>query len=261
MPTSPWRHGRRTTSRVLLVATALAAVPAGAAHAAASADAAAPAASARAAATPGVQSRVFRISIKGTQTTEWEQHHAPVGRCDQSSDGVGRETATFRTRKPVRMQVQRFGGANSVLFGGAKGNALAAKGKVDRTADILLGDFDPLCKGTGGGGTSAPDCGARDANLQLRLSFVPSRRHGGIWMQGDFFTLYQNCPLLGTGFPEILTDNTNGKPVTAKIPAADLFDRSIGKHIVIARGERTAKDAETEWTTRVRWEITLRPVT
>jgi hypothetical protein len=234
----------------------LAAVPAGVAEAA---DA--PSADARAAATPGIQSRAFRVSIKGTQTTTWEQHHAPIGQCDQGSDGVGRETATFRTRRPVRMLLRRFGNANSVLFSARdKSNALAATGKVNRTAEILLGDLDPRCEGTGGGGFIAPDCGARDADLKLRLSFVPSRRDGGIWMQSDFFTLYKNCPLLGPGFPEILTSNTNGKPVTAKIPAKDLFDRSVGKHIVIARGEQTAKDAETDRTTSVRWEITLRAI-
>ena len=38
----------------------------------------------------------------------------------------------------------------------------------------------------------------------------------------------------------------------------DLFDRSIGKHIVIGRGTRRVDNAGSVWTTKIRFEVTLK---
>jgi hypothetical protein len=216
-----------------------------------------PAAAAQAAPTPGMEKQFFRVEVKGKQTTTWSQFYAPQGQCDQGVTGSGSETATFRTPRSYRLPVQRIG-KDYVLFGDEYGSEVGVMGKTTRTARMEYTPLDPKCHGTGGGEIAPPDCGTKRGAIRIGFGWNVSGRPGIVLTDGDILDFYKNCPLLGTPFPQLQDVDTGLEPIVARIPAKDLFDRSIGKHIVIGRGQRSVDNAGSVWTTKIRFEVTLK---
>jgi hypothetical protein len=170
--------------------------------------------------------------------------------------GSGKETATFRTPRSSRMQVQRIG-KDLVVIGGRHGSEVAVTGRTTRAADLEYTPLDPRCHGTGGGEIAPPDCGTKRASFRVAFAWNVSGRPGIVIRDAGGSDPFTNCPVLGTAFPELQDLDTNLQPIVARIPAGDLFDRSIGKHIVIARGKRAVDNAGDVWTTKLRFEVTL----
>jgi hypothetical protein len=230
----------RTARRLAALALLATAVPAAAAQAAA----------------PGVQTRSFRVELKGTQTTTWSQFYAPQGKCDQGVTGSGTEHATFRTPRATKVQVRRIG-KEYVVFGGMQGAEVGVVGKTTRSADMEYTPFDPKCGGTGGGELAPPDCGTKRGPFRVGLAWNATGRPGIVLRNGKLLDFYENCPLLGTAFPQLQDVDTSLEPIVAAIPAKDLFDRSIGKHIIVGRGKRSVDNSGDQWTTKLRFEVTL----
>jgi hypothetical protein len=213
----------------------------------------------------GIRTAVFKVSFEGRQSNEWTNHHEKTQQCDYNIDGEGDETMRFASKRPTRVVVTSFPGAPSMLIrvkGSLStdigGNDLDYKGKATRHAKTVISGWDPKCGGKGGGGYATPDCGTRRfGDGSALLSFQPGDRltlGGGIL---PAVPLFKDCPLLGTGAPDLLDTNSAFKPITSKWPRSEVFDKSHRKFIIIGRGKQVRKDAETSDTTRIRWEATF----
>jgi hypothetical protein len=209
------------------------------------------------------QVATFRAEVKGIQTTTWTEHHTPLSRCDQEVTGSGREQVVFHSTRPQKMIATLFGG-HHVLFGSADlaSADIVARTTVNRQGETSASSLDPTCLGAGGVGVAPQrDCGTHRGSLAVSLSWSPARRYEGILLQqGDLGSLlhsYQNCPVIGTSFPQLLALNTSGSPVVARMPAAALFDTTIGKHIVIATGRRVDRSGDSVATTTIRFTVSL----
>jgi hypothetical protein len=204
----------------------------------------------------------FRAEVKGTQTTTWSENHTPQSQCDQGVSGSGRERVTFASTRPTTIVATRFGG-HHILFGSADlaSADIVTRATVSRQGSTTSTPLDIRCEGTGGGGTPpAPDCGARHGSLAVALAWSPAGREGIMLEQGDLGSLlhaYTNCPVIGTAFPQLLDLTTAGDSVVARMPASALFDRSIGKHIVIATGRRVSHSGDSTSTTTIRFTVSL----
>jgi hypothetical protein len=65
---------------------------------------------------------------------------------------------------------------------------------------------------------------------------------------------------VGHAFPDLLTSGSDGREIVASIPAADLFDRNLRKHIVLAHGRFRATSTESSYTTSIHWTVSLTDV-
>jgi hypothetical protein len=143
-------------------------------------------------------------------------------------------------------------------IGDIAGGDIDIKGRATRHATDAISGWDPKCGGKGGGGQEAPDCGTRSFdNASAMLSFQPGDKlslDGGL-MPGT--PVFSNCKLLGTGAPTLLSTDSSFRPIASKFPRREVFDKSLGKVIVIGRGKQVRTDAETTDTTRIRWEATF----
>ena len=67
---------------------------------------------------------------------------------------------------------------------------------------------------------------------------------------------FANCPSGGHAFPT-LVGTQEGAPMRAELPRSELFDRKLGKIIVIARGQESETVGEHTYLTKVRWVVTF----
>jgi hypothetical protein len=198
----------------------------------------------------------FRASIEGAQTIRWtvEPQDGPSA-CGGTYSGSGRETIRFRSIRPQRVTVRMAGRGVPAWVIARRWARLDTRGRVNRAGTLTLNPNGRPC-GDGGGGEPAPppapDCGIRRFTL-LPLMPVPINRNRITIDVGDPAPLspFRNCPVYGPGFPELLA------PVPARLPARELFDRSIGKEIVLGRGHRHETAAGITVDTRLRWSLTL----
>lgn len=229
--------------------TAVAAVPAAASYA-----------------PPNVTTRVFKIEVTGKQTTVYDYKHVAQAQCDVSASGSGGETVTFASRAAEKIELIRFG-RNEVFFGRGKlgDDEVSAKARVSRHSSYSAAPGDPKCGGAGGGGKAPPkDCGTRRAGIDLRLAWLSRKGRTGITLdRGTIFPLgklYRNCVINGLSFPALLQADTRGRPIVAAIPAGDLFNRHLRKHIVLAHGRFVSRDEEGGYTTTLAYTISLTAV-
>ena len=210
-----------------------------------------------------IQTRTFDVSIKGVQTTTFSSSHSSFGECDPASHGAGSERITFYSygaNPIVAKRVRR----DIVVFGTGKPGTddIGVRGRIERKSNTYTAPLDPRCQGTGGDTTPppAPDCGVRRSNFSIGIAWWPDARLGGIILNQSLFVplpLFRNCPVTGFAFPNVLTASTGGHEIVARIPARDLFDRGLRKHIVRARGQFVSSGSGGGYTTRIQWEITL----
>ena len=211
-----------------------------------------------AAAATGPQVRTFRVEVEGVQTTTWTESHRSASMCDPASTGSGKETLRFRSRGPATVIAYRYG-RKSVIFGSA-GSELVVRATVTRHGHVAVTPSDPSCGGTSGGGTPpAPDCGTHRSLFDLSLEWSSPDPTGIILRDGTIvplYALFQNCPVIGDAFPQIL-DAVRGKAIVARIPASDLFDPSLRKHIVVGHGRVRRPASDSSSTTSIRWTVSL----
>jgi hypothetical protein len=218
-------------------------------------------------ASAGTPTRTFKVEVEGVQKTTWKEHYVATQQCDQSADGSGFERVTFASPKPEKVVARRYG-ANFVFFDDGKlgSDELLTRAKITRKGKVVSSPLDPRCEGTGGSGqpTPKPDCGTRHRPFDLTIGWSPAGKSRGITIDTGLIRplgyTYKNCPVIGPSFPDLIAFNTNGSDIRAAIPAADLFNRKLRKHIVIGRGKRVSKSASSSWTTTIRWTVSLTAV-
>ncbi len=211
----------------------------------------------------GTPTRKFRVEVEGVQVTKWKEHYTATQQCDQSANGSGTERVTFASRRPTTIVARRYG-KNFVLFGNGKigDDEVDVRAKVKRHGNIVSSPLPKECEGTGGSGPGnvPKDCGTRRTPWDVSLGWSPAGRGRGITLDSGVLVplrLFRNCPVIGPSFPEIITSSTSGSDIRAAIPAGDLFNRKLRKHIVIGRGKRVSKSATSDYKTTIKWTVSL----
>ncbi len=67
---------------------------------------------------------------------------------------------------------------------------------------------------------------------------------------------FGNCHAGGHSFPTLVKTN-EGQHMSARLPRSELFNRKLGKIIVIARGQESETVGEHTYVTKVRWVVTF----
>jgi hypothetical protein len=208
--------------------------------------------------------RIFNADIKGVQTTSWTLNLPGGGPCDPAQTGHGKERIVFRTRRPARLDVKRYG-TSYVVVGDpftVGANDIAVQYSVTRSGSIETGPIADGCPDNGGPDlTSTPDCGTKRGTIGLALDFANEPRHGFTLTDGEIgvpVDPFHDCPWTGgvTTFPHLL-DSQNHRPILAALPVSDLFDRGLGQQIAVARGTERINSAGTTAVSRIRWDVRL----
>ena len=225
--------------------------------------------SAARASVPGaIEQRTFKVDVSGVQWTTWTLHDPSQNACDPALNGSGSERVSFRSVRPERIVVRRYG-TSYVIIGDpfhVAGNDLLTRATVTRHGTVSPTPVSPGCGDNGGLGGPAPppDCGTKRVVFDVRISYVNQPRHGFTLTEGDLGTLvdpFKNCPWTGgvVTFPKLL-DEQDLKPVLAALRVADLFNRAYGQQIVLGHGRQTTDEAGVGTTTRIGWSIRLTSV-
>lgn len=204
----------------------------------------------------------FKVTVEGVQTTTWTANHEPAFRCDSRYSGSGSERVTFKSRRAVKLRAFRLGRGPVIWLRGKGIGVLPAKGSVRRSGTLDHSPPLPECAvgdGDGSGERPKPDCGTkRIPSLPLQVMHDPlkpdritvSRNdHGG--------PSFQQCPMMGEGWPTILSKDDRHRTAGEEFPRKDVFDRRQGKVIVLGKGTVRGGSQGTKYTTKIRWELTF----
>jgi hypothetical protein len=223
------------------------------------AGALAPVAAADAAPASGLKKATFKVTVEGVQTTSWKTDHPGGGGCDGAVTGSGTEKVRFASRPTV---------VNATVLKGLSAPVLAKRGAYVEAKPALRGkvtrqgtlDAPPgPCGGTGGGTNIPRDCGTKSFRgvgfpLAYALAVKPKDQ---LDVRPEFIDdPFKNCPSGGSSFPTLVRTN-EGRPIRALLPRKELFDRSLGKIIVIARGKESETQGEHTYVTKIRWVVTF----
>lgn len=231
---------------------------------------AATAATAGAADQPKVKKAWFMVTLEGVQRDQWNAfHQGGAHRCDATVSQKGSEVVRFHS-KPVLMQATDMEGlSNPVLFKNTgKGQApdlypFRLRGTVKRQSSITASPVPRDCSGTGGGGVPPKDCGTkaiRGLRASVMYHYAKPYERIQVTSSGDASDPFRNCGGGAQGYPHLLSEKAGGGPIVSELPRAELFDKSLGKIIVIGRGRSVQKGTETSDTASIRWEATFRRV-
>jgi hypothetical protein len=216
---------------------------------------------------PKVKKAWFKVTLEGVQKDNWNAfHQGGAHRCDATVSQKGSEVVRFRS-KPVLMQATDMEGlSNPVLF--KKSDELdlypfRLRGTVTRQSQVTASPVPRDCSGTGGGGVPAKDCGTKSIRgLRANVSYFYAKPYGRLQVRSsnDTGDVFRNCGGGSQGYPHLLSEKSGGSPIVSELPREELFDKSLGKIIVIGRGKSVQKGAETSDTASIRWEATFRRV-
>ena len=67
---------------------------------------------------------------------------------------------------------------------------------------------------------------------------------------------FRNCPSGGHSFPTLVRTD-EGAHMRTELPREELFDRSLGKIILVARGKESETAGEHTFLTTIRWVVTF----
>ena len=134
---------------------------------------------------------------------------------------------------------------------------LKLRGKVARQG-TLTAEPGGECGGSGGG--SIPrDCGTKSfKGVQFPLSYrLAAKPKDQLDFRPEFIDdVFKNCPSGGYSFPTLVNTN-EGEYMRTELPREELFDKSLGKIIVIARGKESETSGEHTYVTTTRWVVTF----
>ena len=204
--------------------------------------------------------------ISGKQVTKWSIEKHPTYRNCQGQTymgGDGSETVRFKSEKPMRLLVQRYGtAAPSVKYGAwnqfsAGVPAITAQGNVERTGRVVY-TLDPgECHDAGdptSDDTGPYDCGDEPFDPRVYLNWQGSRLR--VEAINRLVPEYRNCPLYS---PSDVSD-ADFTTTSQRFPVNEAFDESKG--LIVVRGHKvfTEKFPSVHGTARttVSWELRLR---
>jgi hypothetical protein len=211
-----------------------------------------------------VHSAKFDISVSGSQVTDWtERTHPTGGDCKGRTfeRGAGHETVTFASEHKERYRAlgtNRFALLTPTARFGRFG--VYSPGKTER-AGVYVASKDS------NGPCATPETsyvGHYDCDTQPRafnVTFAYDGKRLGVLAgsgTGPAFRGFDSCPIQIS--PDAIADGITD--ITASFPARDLFDKRLGKHIVL--GEQAfAPYHQNAWSTSqtiVKWKVTLKRV-
>ena len=220
---------------------------------------------ANAAEQPKVKKALFKVTLEGVQKDKWDNYHEGTGGCDGTVSSIGSETVRFHS-KPVTIEATDLEGlTNPVLRKAGKAIDIypfRLSGTVKRQSTIIASDTPDWCGGKGGG--SIPkDCGTKSfRGMKASLDYSLAKPYG--WIQprseGSIDDPFRNCGPGTQGYPHLLSQKANGSRIASELPRDELFDKSIGKLIVIGRGKSVQKGDETFDEASIRWEATFKRI-
>jgi hypothetical protein len=198
------------------------------------------------------------VTVDGVQRTTWATNHVGTGGCDGSAQGSGKETVRF-TSPATKVNAMTMKGLSAPVLSNPRaytGAVLKLHGKVARQGTMTSAPGE--CGGDGGAPIQR-DCGTKKFKgvkfpLDYRLGAKPKD-------QLDFRPSFvddpfKNCPSGGYSFPTLVRTN-EGDYMRTDLPREELFDKSLGKIIVIARGKETETSGEHTYETTIRWVVTF----
>jgi hypothetical protein len=213
----------------------------------------------------------YTLEVSGDQNGSWTEHHQPQGACDGGETGSGNEDVTLTPSGSTPVFVAGVGPTlTSIMLAALSDypkpgdpnsvpqtfvNARATVIRQGSVQDGAPADPTQCPSGDGGGTVPTPDCGAKQAQLQLWFDQQSSMLH---FEQPDGSAPndpFNDCPYLGSGvFPtwtpaDVLIPpsgwgppppigTANGLPVelhgeaTSQQHDADL-DASVSEHLTL----------------------------
>lgn len=204
--------------------------------------------------------------ISGKQVTTWKIDKHPISRNCQGQrymEGDGTETTRFKSEKPMRLLVERYGNATpSVKYGvwnrfSAGVPAITAEGKIERTGRILY-TLDPgECHDAGdptSDDTGPYDCGPEPFDPRVYLNWFGSRLQ--VETVNRLVVDYRNCPIYD---PAEVSDG-DFTTTSQRFPVNEAFDKSKG--LIVVRAHKTFREkfpaVHGSATTKVTWTLRLR---
>jgi hypothetical protein len=222
------------------------------------------ASSASAAKAPAVTKKfTYKVELKGTQTTTWTLNHVGAGAeaCDTNQTGQGKETIRFSSKPAVATSYE---GLSQPFFFVKKGSqagmlSMPLRGTISRQGAITT---QPLpaennCADGVGGAPPTPDCGTKRIQGLVVKPEYEYNKDRIVLTQSDAAKGYEfkHCPSGGSPWPYLLQHDTADNTITQQLPYDDLFNQ--GKNIIIATGIEKQTTGESQWTTKLRWELSI----
>ena len=218
------------------------------------------------AATPQkLRKATFAVTVDGVQRSTWTEDHqaAGIGGCDGSYHAQGTEKVRFTSGKFTVRAMGLPALSAPVLSRGTGARTRAPefklRGSITRDSSTTAGsDPDSGCGGADGPPV-AKDCGVKKfAGLGAKLDYRLSSKPRDMLELGTFNATdpFRNCGGGGTQFPVIATRNMN-RPMNLRLPRRELFNRKLGKIILIGNAREGDQSGEHKFTTTTRWVITL----
>ena len=206
----------------------------------------------------GLKKAAFKVTVEGIQKTSWKTNHIGTGGCDGDATGSGTETVRFGSRS-TRVNAMVLKGLSAPVLSNPKtytGAVLKLRGKVARQGVMNAGPGE--CGGDGGGSITS-DCGTKSFKgvefpLDYRLSAKPKDQLD--FRPGFVNDPFKYCPSGGHSFPTLVRTN-GGEFMRTELPREELFDKSLGKIIVIARGKEAESAGEHTYVTTIKWVVTF----
>jgi len=213
-----------------------------------------------AAAVPKVKQAKFKVTVEGWQKDDWASNHESTSLCDPSDHSYSGEYAKFKSTKPVALTAIQVGKqAPSFLIG--KGQPyIDTSADVARNAVNAVSPVPNSCPHAGGGGDGeavVPDCGLKSVpSYPVALAYDSYFKDSiTLTSAGAVAPLFYNC---GHGtFPALLERDELAMPIKSELPYKELFDKRIGKLIVIGHGDYDLPLPDYSEKTEVHWEVTF----
>ena len=215
---------------------------------------------------PKVKKAIFKVTLEGVQKDKWDNYHEGAGGCDGTVASSGDETVRFHSKPVVVEATDLEGLSNPVLRKAGKDIDIypfRLSGTVKRQSTIIASETPAWCGGVGGG-TPPKDCGTRSfRGMKAALDYSFAKPYGWIQARSEGSTddPFRNCGPGTQGYPHLLSQTANGSRIASELPRNELFDKSIGKIIVIGRGKSVQKGEETFDSASIRWEATFTRIT
>ena len=174
----------------------------------------------------------FKVTVSGTQTSNWSLDNTTFDGCVQGDirqTGRGRQSFSFKNAKPATLTAINIG--DSVTISGTAVPGVRVKGSLTRVGDITTEQLsgDPTGCGDGGGGPRPPsDCGTKPFAARVDLEWTRPEQYPGeppvplvpvLLLQGPIFPtgtsgfsdLFQNC--VGGGPDQLIPTPNSSLPL------------------------------------------------
>jgi hypothetical protein len=217
-----------------------------------------------AAAAPKYKLTHFKVEVKGVQKTTQTFHHKPENPCDISDNSTVTEKVVFQSAPKLMTFYEGPGMGNpTVLFD--KPGKWPTKATVTRnsTPRIVTPPASPECGENDGGDEVVPltrDCGTKKVtDWEVELKFDEKKKGALHVFGGDHDDPFVDCeaPLGGLGFPFLILDDTNDKPIVADFPKDELFDPGLGKIIALGNGTQKVEEPDVSAKVSIEWDVSL----